>query len=95
MPTSLYGPHDNFHAQNSHVIPLLISRFHEAAQGDARREVVVWGSGQPMREFLHVSDMAAPSVYVMRGDGENYREHTEPMPSHINVGCGADCRSRE
>lgn len=94
MPTNLYGPHDNYHAENSHVIPALLRRFHEATQrGDA--EVVIWGSGTPMREFLHVDDMAAASVHVMELDGERYRANTQPMLSHINVGTGMDCTIRE
>ena len=94
MPTNLYGPNDNFHPDNSHVIPALLRRFHEATQrGDA--EVVVWGSGQPMREFLHVDDMAAASVHVMNLDEGTYRANTQPMLSHINVGTGADCTIRE
>lgn len=94
MPTNLYGPNDNFHPENSHVIPALIRRFHEAAQSDAS-EVVVWGSGKPMREFLHVDDMAAASVHVMELDADLYQAHTEPMLSHINVGTGVDCTIRE
>ena len=94
MPTNLYGPHDNFHPDNSHVIPALLRRFHEAVQrGDA--EVVIWGSGTPMREFLHVDDMAAASVHVMNLDADTYRAHTQPMLSHINVGTGVDCTIRE
>jgi GDP-L-fucose synthase len=94
MPTNLYGPHDNFHPENSHVIPALLRRFHEAQlNGDA--EVVAWGSGKPMREFLHVSDMAAASVYVMELDKDTYRANTETMLSHINVGTGVDCTIRE
>jgi GDP-L-fucose synthase len=94
MPTNLYGPNDNFHPDNSHVIPALLRRFHEATQrGDA--EVVVWGSGKPMREFLHVDDMAAASVHVMNLDADIYRAHTQPMLSHINVGTGDDCTIRE
>jgi GDP-L-fucose synthase len=94
MPTNLYGPGDNFHPENSHVIPALIRRFHEAtARGDA--EVVVWGSGKPMREFLHVDDMAAASVHVMDLPREVYAQHTQPMLSHINVGTGVDCTIRE
>ncbi|HJV25565.1 MAG TPA: GDP-L-fucose synthase [Aromatoleum sp.] len=94
MPTNLYGPHDNFHPENSHVIPALLRRFHEAVQRDDE-EVVVWGSGSPMREFLHVDDMAAASVHVMELEIENYRAHTQPMLSHINVGTGVDCTIRE
>jgi GDP-L-fucose synthase len=94
MPTNLYGPHDNFHPENSHVIPALLRRFHEAVKrGD--EEVVIWGSGTPMREFLHVDDMAAASVHVMELDVETYRAHTQPMLSHINVGTGVDCTIRE
>jgi GDP-L-fucose synthase len=94
MPTNLYGPHDNYHPQNSHVIPALLRRFHEANQrGDS--EVVIWGSGAPMREFLHVDDMAAASVHVMNLDRATYDSHTAPMLSHINVGTGLDCTIRE
>lgn len=94
MPTNLYGPNDNFHPQNSHVIPALLRRFHEAVEAGAE-EVVVWGSGTPMREFLHVDDMAAASVYVMELDDEAYKANTEVMCSHINVGSGVDCTIRE
>lgn len=94
MPTNLYGPNDNFHPQNSHVIPALIRRFHEAKLNQAD-EVVVWGSGTPMREFLHVDDMAAASVHVMRLDKATYDANTEPMLSHINVGTGVDVTIRE
>ena len=94
MPTNLYGPHDNFHPENSHVIPALLRRFHEAAQrGDS--EVVAWGSGKPMREFLHVDDMAAASIHVMELDDATYQANTQPMLSHINVGTGEDCTIRE
>ncbi|CJK51197.1 UDP-galactose 4-epimerase [Streptococcus pneumoniae] len=94
MPTNLYGPHDNFHPENSHVIPALLRRFHEAVQrGD--EEVVIWGSGTPLREFLHVDDMAAASVHVMELDDATYRTNTRPMLSHINVGTGVDCSIRE
>ncbi|MBA4690159.1 MAG: GDP-L-fucose synthase [Pseudomonas sp.] len=94
MPTNLYGPNDNFHPENSHVIPALLRRFHEATQrGDD--EVVIWGSGTPMREFLHVDDMAAASVHVMELDDATYQVHTQPMLSHINVGTGVDCSIRE
>jgi len=90
MPTNLYGENDNFHPENSHVIPALMRRFHEAKlNGD--KEVVVWGSGSPMREFLHVDDMAEASVFVMNLDDATYQQHTQPMPSHINVGTGVDC----
>ena len=94
MPTNLYGPEDNFHPDNSHVIPALLRRFHDAAQQNAP-EVVVWGSGTPMREFLHVDDMAAASIHVMELDKEVWEDHTEPMLSHINVGTGTDCTIRE
>lgn len=94
MPTNLYGPFDNFHPENSHVIPALLRRFHEARESGAP-EVVIWGSGKPMREFLHVDDMAAASVHVMELPSESWREHTRPMLSHINVGTGMDCTIRE
>jgi GDP-L-fucose synthase len=94
MPTNLYGPGDNFHPENSHVIPALIRRIHEAKEQGAP-EVVIWGSGKPMREFLHVDDMAAASVFMTELDDETYRRHTEPMLSHINVGTGVDCTIRE
>jgi len=94
MPTNLYGENDNFHPENSHVIPALMRRFHEAKlRGDS--EVVVWGSGTPMREFLHVDDMAAASVHVMELSDEIYQANTQPMLSHINVGTGVDCTIRE
>jgi GDP-L-fucose synthase len=94
MPTNLYGPNDNFHPENSHVIPALLRRFHEAVQ-DGADQVVIWGSGSPMREFLHVDDMAAASVHVMELDDASYRANTQPMLSHINVGTGRDCTIRE
>ena len=94
MPTNLYGPHDNFHPENSHVIPALLRRFHEAKfNGDT--QVIAWGSGKPMREFLHVNDMAAASIHVMELDKTIYDENTEPMLSHINLGTGVDCTIRE
>jgi len=94
MPTNLYGENDNFHPENSHVIPALLRRFHEAKlKGDA--EVVAWGSGKPMREFLHVDDMAAASIYVMHLDQSTYEANTDEMLSHINVGTGIDCSIRE
>jgi GDP-L-fucose synthase len=89
MPTNLYGPGDNYHPQNSHVIPALLRRFHEAKLSNAP-EVVIWGSGKPMREFLYVDDMAAACVHVMNLDQATYAAHTEPMLSHINVGTGED-----
>jgi GDP-L-fucose synthase len=89
MPTNLYGPGDNYHPQNSHVIPALIRRFHEAKVANAP-EVAIWGTGTPRREFLYVDDMAAASVFVMNLDLATYRQHTTPMQSHINVGFGSD-----
>lgn len=89
MPTNLYGPGDNYHPENSHVIPALIRRFHEAKVSNAP-EVVIWGTGTPMREFLFVDDMAAASVFVMDLDKAIYDQYTEPMQSHINVGFGSD-----
>ncbi len=89
MPTNLYGPGDNYHPENSHVIPALIRRFHEAKVSNAP-EVVIWGTGIPKREFLYVDDMAAASVFVMELDKKTYDQHTEPMQSHINVGFGSD-----
>lgn len=94
MPTNLYGPHDNYHPENSHVIPALLRRFHEAVKAQAD-EVVIWGSGTPMREFLHVDDMAAASVHVMELDADLYKANTQPMLSHINVGTGVDCTIHE
>jgi GDP-L-fucose synthase len=94
MPTNLYGPGDNYHPENSHVIPALLRRFHEAVRQQAP-EVVIWGSGTPMREFLHVDDMAAATVHVMNLDVATYQAHTQPMLSHINVGTGIDCTIRE
>ncbi|WP_180042665.1 GDP-L-fucose synthase [Acinetobacter sp. YH16039] len=94
MPTNLYGPHDNFHPENSHVIPALLHRFHEAVQENAE-VVTIWGSGKPMREFLHVNDMAAASIHVMELDTETFKANTQPMLSHINVGTGVDCTIRE
>ena len=89
MPTNLYGPGDNYHAQNSHVIPALIRRFHDAKQTHAPK-VTIWGTGTPRREFLYVDDMAAASVHVMNLARATYDQHTTPMQSHINVGCGQD-----
>ncbi|WP_350914294.1 GDP-L-fucose synthase [Providencia huaxiensis] len=94
MPTNLYGENDNFHAENSHVIPALMRRFHEAKLNNDK-EVIVWGTGTPMREFLYVDDMAAASVYVMELDKKTYQENTQSMLSHINVGTGVDCTIRE
>ena len=89
MPTNLYGPGDNYHPENSHVIPALIRRFHEAKEANAP-EVLIWGTGTPKREFLYVDDMAAASVFVMELSKDIYEQHTEPMQSHINVGYGDD-----
>ncbi len=89
MPTNLYGPGDNYHPENSHVLPALIRRFHEAKVSGAS-EVVIWGTGTPRREFLYVDDMAAASVHVMELDQATYRAHTEPMRAHLNVGYGSD-----
>ena len=89
MPTNLYGPGDNYHPENSHVIPALIRRFHEAKINNAP-EVVIWGTGTPRREFLYVDDMAAASVFVMHLDKAIYDSQTGPMQSHLNVGYGSD-----
>jgi GDP-L-fucose synthase len=94
MPTNLYGPGDNYHPENSHVIPALIRRFHEAKINNAP-QVVIWGSGTPMREFLHVDDMAAASLHVMALDSTAWQAHTTPTQSHINVGTGMDVTIRE
>ena len=94
MPTNLYGPHDNYHPENSHVIPALLRRFHEAVKDNAE-VVTIWGSGKPMREFLYVDDMAAASIHVMELDAETFKANTQPMLSHINVGTGVDCTIRE
>ena len=94
MPTNLYGPGDNYHPENSHVIPALIRRFHEAKVSNAP-EVVIWGTGTPRREFLYVDDMAAASVFVMQLDKATYDSQTEPMQSHINVGYGNDVTINE
>lgn len=94
MPTNLYGPHDNYHLKNSHVIPALLRRFHEAKlRGDP--QVMAWGTGEAMREFLHVDDMAAASIHVMKLDKTTYDQNTTAMLSHINVGTGIDCTIRE
>jgi GDP-L-fucose synthase len=94
MPTNLYGPGDNYHPENSHVIPALIRRFHEAKVSNAE-SVVIWGTGTPMREFLYVDDMAAASVHVMNLDKATYDAYTQPMLSHINVGTGEDITIRQ
>jgi GDP-L-fucose synthase len=89
MPTNLYGPGDNYHPENSHVIPALIRRFHEAKVNNAS-SVTIWGTGTPRREFLYVDDMAGASVHVMNLPQATYIQYTQPMLSHINVGCGED-----
>lgn len=94
MPTNLYGPGDNYHLENSHVIPALIRRFHEAKIAGAK-EILVWGTGAAMREFLHVDDMASASIYVMNLQKTVYDSATKPMVSHINVGSGIDCSIKE
>lgn len=94
MPTNLYGPNDNFHPENSHVIPALIRRFHEAKINN-EDDVAAWGSGKPMREFLYVNDMAEASVHVMELEPDTYNKFTDSMLSHINVGTGIDCSIRE
>ena len=94
MPTNLYGQNDNFHPENSHVLPALLRRFHEAKQNDIP-EVVVWGSGTPKREFLHVDDMAAACLHVMTIDKATWQQAVTPMCSHINVGYGSDISIKE
>lgn len=94
MPTNLYGPNDNFHPENSHVIPAMIGRFHNAVQNNEKK-VEIWGSGTPMREFLYVDDMAAACIHIMNLESEIYSLHTKPMLSHINVGTGVDCTIKE
>jgi GDP-L-fucose synthase len=94
MPTNLYGENDNFHPENSHVIPALLRRFHEAKLANAP-VVNAWGTGKPMREFLYVDEMAAASIFVMNLDKAIYQRETQPMLSHINVGTGIDCTIKE
>lgn len=94
MPSNLYGPNDNFHPEDSHVVPALMLRFYEAVKKD-QKEVVVWGSGTPKREFLHVDDMAAACVFVMGLPDDVYRSYTKVMLSHINVGTGKECSIRQ
>jgi GDP-L-fucose synthase len=94
MPTNLYGINDNFHTENSHVIPALMQRFHQAKINNDT-EAVVWGSGNSMREFLYVDDMAAASLFVLEVDKETYKANTQPMLSHINIGTGIDITIRE
>jgi GDP-L-fucose synthase len=94
MPTNLYGPNDNFHPENAHVLPALMRRLHEAEK-DNQPAVTVWGTGRAMREFLHVDDMARASVFVMELDDATYAANTRPDLSHINVGTGEDCTIRQ
>ncbi|MEQ1619916.1 MAG: GDP-L-fucose synthase [Methylococcales bacterium] len=94
MPTNLYGENDNFHLENSHVIPAMIRKFHEAKIANAAT-VTLWGTGKAMREFLHVDDMAAACLHVMNLDKQHYQANTEPMLSHLNVGTGEDVTIRE
>ncbi|KIF83884.1 GDP-L-fucose synthase [Noviherbaspirillum autotrophicum] len=94
MPTNLYGPNDNYHPENSHVIPALIRRFHEAKVANSPA-VTIWGSGTPRREFLYVDDMADACVHIMNLDKAIYGAHTKPMQSHVNVGFGEDITIRE
>ena len=94
MPTNLYGINDNFHPENSHVVPALMRRFHQA-KAENQAEVIVWGSGAPKREFLNVDDMAAASLFVLELDEATYQANTQPMLSHINVGTGKDVTIRE
>ena len=94
MPTNLYGINDNFHPENSHVVPALIHRFHEAKLANVP-VVKAWGTGKPMREFLYVDEMAEASIFVMKLDSEVYQRETQPMLSHINVGSGVDCTIKE
>lgn len=94
MPTNLYGPNDNFHPENSHVIPALMRRIHEAKLESAD-SVTIWGSGSPMREFLHVDDMASACLHIMNLTASEYQSKTQPMLSHVNVGTGHDCSIRQ
>ncbi len=94
MPTNLYGPGDNYHPENSHVIPGMINRFYQACKRNAP-SIAIWGTGNPRREFLHVDDMAAASVHVMNIDSDLYSSKVSPTLSHINVGTGIDCSIRE
>tara|TARA_B110000090_G_scaffold209939_1_gene268856 strand:+ start:2974 stop:3930 length:957 start_codon:yes stop_codon:yes gene_type:complete len=94
MPTNLYGPNDNFHPANSHVIPAMMQRFHNSVVNN-ESEVLIWGSGKPMREFLHVDDMASACIHIMSLDKNKYETNIEPMLSHINIGTGVDCTIKE
>ena len=90
MPTNLYGPRDNFHPENSHVVPALIRRFAEAKEARLD-EVVIWGTGSPLREFLHIDDLADACVHTLCMESEIYKKATQPMMSHLNVGSGKEC----
>lgn len=90
MPTNLYGPNDNFSLEDSHVIPALLRRF-DAAKRSEEKEIVIWGSGEQMREFMYVDDLANACVYIMELDRDTYARYTQPMLSHINIGNGVDC----
>ena len=94
MPTNLYGPGDNYHPENSHVIPALLRRFHEAKLSDAD-SITIWGTGKPLREFLHVDDMARACIHIMDLPFERYQKVASPRLSHINVGSGVDCSIAE
>lgn len=94
MPTNLYGPGDNYHSENSHVIPGLIRRFHEAKE-NASPEVLIWGTGEPKREFLYVDDMAEACLHIMELESESFKHNTQPMLSHINIGTGEDLSIRD
>lgn len=94
MPTNVYGPNDNYHPENSHVVAALIRRFHEAKLNNSPK-VTVWGSGTPKREFLYVDDLAEACVFIMNLDKEKYQQHPKPRMSHINIGTGKDCTIRE
>jgi GDP-L-fucose synthase len=94
MPTNLYGPGDSYHPENSHVIPALIRRFHEA-KVNGSSSVTIWGSGKPRREFLYVDDIAEAAVFVMELDQKKYQSQTEIMRSHLNVGFGSDITIHE
>jgi GDP-L-fucose synthase len=94
MPSNLYGINDNFHPENSHVIPALIRRFHQAKINNDKK-VIVWGTGNARREFLYVDDMAEASLFVLELDEQTYKMNTQPMVSHINVGSGKDVTIKE
>jgi GDP-L-fucose synthase len=94
MPTNLYGTGDNYHAENSHVIPALIKRFHDAKISNSK-DVIIWGTGSPMREFLHVDDLAKACIHIMNIKKEAYQQKTKKMLSHINIGFGSDISIRE